>query len=601
MHIKLIFGNFKLFHRRPIFSRTSVLIHPIQKLFWYVPVNMMSSLSGDMVESSYEKYVKRLKKYNSLQPDVNPELCSLVDDLTACIVTQLDNEVQLITLPSGSTVFSGVVVNSSARFLYIRSFYPDLLKRVRSKWRTVLLSNPGTGKSMFQWYYLARLLNPHAFSDALTCDSAGKADPPEVVIRQVGQSHMQIFSLKARVAHTVGNASSFFSVLDCFDPATTVYFFEPENTKVEPMWGSTTMSMLATCSPELSRYKEFCKNGATKLYMPLYTEDELLTIGRHMRQQPDFPADLMELYSDDNIHHRYAEYGGIIRHVLPHDRDYVQQLISDKKEAIDTTDWRKCFANPNIENSHISHLVIQYKVDVSSFSQVTFAFVNKNAESQALEYLERLNLNDMLHILRNMRSSNVFAIASRAIYENLVASYLVKGKPELFRRALKAKPNDDSTRFAPKLAEMIETEVVNFCDMKMRTLYKPKIKNFAFVDFYYKDKIEENLSDDAIVFVQVEGVDVPVRNVMFVGINACSGTSEPSQTRKFKTFRSLKKKLDLPDNLLFDFLFCPHPEVVSSSKPTVKSIPKGTVLRTSVLVAPDFINNRNRRQRYYNE
>ena len=50
------------------------------------------------------------------------------------------------------------------------------------------------------------------------------------------------------------------------------------------------MSILATCAPTISRYKEFCKNGADKLYMALFTEDELQTIGQHMRQQPDIPA-----------------------------------------------------------------------------------------------------------------------------------------------------------------------------------------------------------------------------------------------------------------------------------------------------------------------
>eukprot|EP01035_Chromulina_nebulosa_P036288 gene36288-48862_t len=87
-------------------------------------------------------------------------------------------ELQLITLPLEiETVFPGVLLKSSARFLYCRS---ELLKQIRFHPLTVLLSNPGTGKSMFQWYYLARLLNPDAFKDALTVNSI---DLPEVVIR----------------------------------------------------------------------------------------------------------------------------------------------------------------------------------------------------------------------------------------------------------------------------------------------------------------------------------------------------------------------------------------------------------------------------------
>ena len=263
-----------------------------------------------------------LEEYMEFKPKIDPSLTNVIRALSYCSVSQLKNGLQLIALPS-DTVFPGLLLKSSAKYLYCRSFYPELLKTVRSCWRTVLLSNPGTGKSMFQWYYLARLLNPDAFTDALTADSEGRTDPPEVVIRQVGVSHMEIFFIKARVVHKVHIASL---ILDCFDPATTLYFFEPASSKEEPMWESTRMSILATCSPEISRYKEFCKNGADKLYMPLFTEDELLTIGQHMREQPDFPVELSELYSDDAIRRSFSEYSEIIRYVLPYSQVYHSRI-----------------------------------------------------------------------------------------------------------------------------------------------------------------------------------------------------------------------------------------------------------------------------------
>ena len=102
------------------------------------------------------------KRYMKFDPTYDPSLTRVVRDLSTCAVSQLNNEMQLIALPSG-TVFPGALLKSSAKYLYCRSFYPDLLKTVRFCWRAVLLSNPGTGKSMFQWYYLARLLNPDAF------------------------------------------------------------------------------------------------------------------------------------------------------------------------------------------------------------------------------------------------------------------------------------------------------------------------------------------------------------------------------------------------------------------------------------------------------
>ena len=92
---------------------------------------------------------------------------------------------------------------------------------------------------MFQLYYLARVLNPDAFEDAITVNSVGKTDPPEVIIRQFGLSRIQIFLIKARVVHKIHGFLR-VSVLSCFDPAMTLYFFEPDASLIEPNWGLTT-------------------------------------------------------------------------------------------------------------------------------------------------------------------------------------------------------------------------------------------------------------------------------------------------------------------------------------------------------------------------
>ena len=214
--------------------------------------------------------------------------------------------------------------------------------------------------------------------------------------------------------------------------------------------------------------------------------------------------------------------------------------------------------------------------------------MNADVESKANEYLKKLNVNDMLFILRNMEESNLLRFAARPTYEVLIASYLVEGKPPLFRRALQAKGHSEDTLFAPKLASAIETVKVSFHRMKLRTLYKPEKDNFSFADIYYKDRIVEDKPDDAMITIADKGVNVKVRNLKFVGINPSTGTSTPSKKRVFTSFPALKKELNLPDNLLVDFLICPHPEVASFSTATVVGVPKGTVMKISILIAPDF-------------
>eukprot|EP01036_Dinobryon_divergens_P032999 gene32999-42695_t len=248
--------NFTLVLKKPQVSMKRLLFDPSTTGRAFSSSLKVKFFKGLPVDHQLKNF--DFKAYKELGPRQDHKMTQFVKALSTCTVSQLDSGLQLITLPL-ETDFPEVLLKSNARFLYCRSFYPELLKNIRFHPRTLLLSNPGTGKSMFQWYYLARLLNPGAFKDNLTIDL------PEVVIRQVGDIDMEIYFITAKVVQTVDVHRK---VLECFDPATTLYFFEPGGSKRRgPMWEKNTMSILATCSPEISRYKEFCKNGAEILYM----------------------------------------------------------------------------------------------------------------------------------------------------------------------------------------------------------------------------------------------------------------------------------------------------------------------------------------------
>eukprot|EP01036_Dinobryon_divergens_P034148 gene34148-44122_t len=368
------------------------------------------------------------------------------------------------------------------------------------------------------------------------------------------------------------------------------------------------MSILATCSPGPSRYKEFCKNGATKIYMPLFMEDELLAIGRHMRERPDFPAELSDLYSDDNIRKSFIVYGGIIRHVLPDSAGKWMDLKREKTAAFRGIDWRKYFANSNIESPHISPFVVKYAVTPPHFNDVSYELVSENVELRARTYTKELTAHDQMAILRNSEDSKISQLAATQVYEDFVANLLV-GRVTLMRRSMQQNADGKytKTRFAPNLKNNVETLTFPlFQDMAMRTLYKPPVPNFPFVDFYYKDKIVQNEPEDELItLTRGEGagaviVSVPI--VQFVGINACFGISESSKKRKFDTFPALKKQLRLPDQLLVDYLFCPNPlpSVAVDATATLEAtmdIPAGTVIEVSILQVPESLLERSLRKK----
>ena len=113
-----------------------------------------------------------------------------------------------------------------------------------------------------------------------------------MVIRHLPTVRMEVWFLEEQVVHIIEPDKISMTVLQCFDPETAVYFFEPgKTTNIEPFADENTLriSTLETVSPDTSRYKEFRKI-ATKAFMPVYTKGELLAIGRDMRSRPDFPT-----------------------------------------------------------------------------------------------------------------------------------------------------------------------------------------------------------------------------------------------------------------------------------------------------------------------
>ena len=99
------------------------------------------------------------------------------------------------------------------------------------------------------------------------------------------------------------------------------------------------------------------------MYMPVFTEEELLAIGRDMRTRPDFDNALENLYSDDEIRGRFGTFNGIIRHVLLQDIGELQQLHRQRTAAFDTIDVVK-FLSGSIEDGRVNDFAAVYDVAV---------------------------------------------------------------------------------------------------------------------------------------------------------------------------------------------------------------------------------------------
>ena len=158
--------------------------------------------------------------------------------------------------------------NAATQTVYVRSFYDRLLKSLWSQRRAVLIGNPGVSKSWFQWYVIYRLVNQ-------VQDQADVKDefnePIKVIARQVGSDYFALYLPKQDTVLWSDRVSALRYILHSLDPGTSLYLFEPDSSKIEPIYTGLKVQTIATCSPDTVQYKEFCKNGAQKYYMPCWT------------------------------------------------------------------------------------------------------------------------------------------------------------------------------------------------------------------------------------------------------------------------------------------------------------------------------------------
>ena len=118
------------------------------------------------------------------------------------------------------------------------------------------------------------MLHRFLSGEPLSPDSFGSTAAPEVVIRQVGESDMEVWDLKqGQVINYEGISRS---LLSCFDPEKSLYLYEPGESRKEPYFSGLQIPTMCSVSPDRERYKEFEKNRAVKLYMPPWTLPELL-------------------------------------------------------------------------------------------------------------------------------------------------------------------------------------------------------------------------------------------------------------------------------------------------------------------------------------
>jgi hypothetical protein len=472
------------------------------------------------------------ESYESAKPRINKSLTGLLKGLACSTVDVVGEGVRAIRIGNDASFLVGDGLAGNT--IYERSFYPQLVSAIRGlSLRVILISNPGTGKSVFQYYLLARYLNPSLFKDndvpppeEILFGPREGGEAPKVVIRHMPTMCMEVWFLEHQVVHVIESYRISISVLQSFDPATTLYFFEPgETTNIEPYGRMNAIPTLETVSPDPSRYKEFRKI-ASKAYMPVFTKNELVAIGRDMRTRPNFPKSLQALYTDEDIGARFDTFNGIIRHVLPQSQKRLLESRQERFKAIQAVDPLN-FLRGDIEDGKVSHYLAVYEVargedGVFDFTSHSLKTVAPDVKTTLENRLNSLSLMEKIYAMRLFSQTGMNKFSSVAtIYESLVADHLLSDygvswkqrrvviadssvKAKTGPRGSKVSP-PDTVLFAVKLTQSSDN-VPRFEDMKPNVLYRSLNKSFPFCDmlFLYQDP-ESGKTRLVCVQVSIEG------------------------------------------------------------------------------------------------
>ena len=234
-------------------------------------------------------------------------------------------------------------------------------------------------------------------------------------------------------------------------------------------------------SPDVSRYKEFYKNGAVKLYMPTWTLPELQDVRK-------FAADRMKEQmplTQEDISERFHEFGGIFRHVFSPELDRVREEQKRAIEDLDPSEFDR-------GRREVNHLVAQYRVDTEvsdAFKRAHIDIVSRSVRQAVEAQFFKSDLKDKIRLLRkNDESPSYMASMSRSICEEVIAKQLHQGVHWQKKNLI----DSHFSEFKLKL-KIVERKPPVFDDMEPGVLYKSFEENYPAVEMMFKTEEEGTL------------------------------------------------------------------------------------------------------------
>ena len=310
----------------------------------------------------------------------------------------------------------------------------------------------------------------------LSPDSEGSTAAPEVVIRQVGDSVLEVWDLKQEQVLYCVNSNS-YGVLSRFDPLKSIYLYEPEGSVYGPLYYGHWIPTVCTSPPEALTFKEFVKNGAVEIYMPTWTLPELQAVRTFIADRSPERMPLTEV----DIAERFHAFGGIFRHVFAPNPDFIKE---EQKRGIDELFLGDIEQGRQECSDHV--YVAQYSVETQgsrSFEDAEIDFVSDGVREAVEARISALDLEEKVRLLRQNDYHGIFMLfLSQYIYEDVIALRLLQG----VHWERKKYTDSDFSEFHLKLTKIVKGNPPVYADMEAGVLYKSFNNDYPAVEMMYK-------------------------------------------------------------------------------------------------------------------
>ena len=351
---------------------------------------------------------------------------------------------------------------SSPVVIYVRAAYEELHAELnrRSKQQYVVIGNPGIGKSCFALYVLYKALK----------------NKTRVVFQHQRTDTIYYFDPLESKAYKVNNGRA-CDYLISISPIIYLYDCATKSRARTLLF----RNVVVFSSPNHSNYADVLKDGALKIYMPVWSLEEIDHL--HSKSYPSIPV--------DHVKHYYEVFGGIPRYIFGNGDKEVAKSRQNDLEAYCTAFtvemlYQLGMQQFRTEYSHLLfHLVITKKDDGShDYFSCSMDFASQFVAERVYKTLKEKEKEECVRFLRASADSSLFAVLRGRIFEMKAHECLQDGGSFKIRKLSSTSGTTSgtmSTLILPKSSKKT-FRMVKEINADDRDYMMPKSQTFCAVD-----------------------------------------------------------------------------------------------------------------------